>query len=115
MTYISGENQYVKGNCDRSSEIFRNYLAEFPSGNFATNARFYLADCLNRAGKVDEALDLYLTVVSVGNNQFMEQSLLGAASITYGKADYRSVIHHFMNSSAVRPPILKTGCMHGWV
>jgi len=89
MTYISGENQYVKGNCDRSSEIFRNYLSEFPSGNFATNARFYLADCQNRAGKVDEALDLFLTVVSVGNNQFMEQALLGAASITYGKADYR--------------------------
>ncbi|MFZ2287472.1 MAG: tetratricopeptide repeat protein [Bacteroidales bacterium] len=89
MTYISGENQYVKGNCERSSEIFRNYLSEFPSGSFATNARFYLADCQNRAGRLDEALDLYLRVVSVGNNQFMEQSLLGAASIIIGKADYR--------------------------
>ena len=89
MLYISGENQYVKGNCERSSEIFRNYLTEFPSGSFATNARFYLADCMNRSGKVDEALDLYLKVVSVGNNQFMEQSLLGAASITFGKKDYR--------------------------
>ncbi len=89
MTYISGENQYVKGNCERSSEIFMNYLKDYPSGSFATNARFYLADCLNRSGKVDEALELYLRVVSVGNNQFMEQSLLGAASITYGKSDYR--------------------------
>ncbi len=89
MLYISGENQYVKGNCERSSETFRNYLKEFPSGSFATNARFYLADCLNRSGNVDEALDMYLKVVSVGNNQFMEQSLLGAASITFGKKDYR--------------------------
>ncbi len=89
MLYISGENQYVKGNCERSSETFRNYLKEFPSGSFATNARFYLADCMNRSGNVDEALDLYLKVVSVGNNQFMEQSLLGAASITFGKKDYR--------------------------
>ncbi|MCU0457899.1 MAG: tetratricopeptide repeat protein [Bacteroidales bacterium] len=89
MLYISGENQYVKGNCERSSEIFRNYLNEFPSGSFATNARFYLADCLNSSGKTDEALDMYLRVISVGNNQFMEQSLLGAASINYGKADYR--------------------------
>ena len=89
MTYISGENQYVKGNCERSSEIFTNYLKDYPGGSFATNARFYLADCLNRSGKADEALELYLRVVSVGNNQFMEQSLLGAASITYGKADYR--------------------------
>lgn len=89
MTYISGENQYVRGNCERSSEIFRDYLRDFPSGNFATNARFYLADCLNRSGNLDEALALYLQVVNVGNNQFMEQSLLGAASITYGKNDYR--------------------------
>jgi len=89
MLYMSGENQYVKGNCERSSEIFRNYLSDFPSGSFATNARFYLADCLNRSGNVDEALDMYLRVVSVGNNQFMEQSLLGAASITFGKADYK--------------------------
>ena len=89
MLYISGENQYIKGNCERSSEIFRNYLGEFPSGSFATNARFYLADCLNRSGKRDEALEMFLRVISVGNNQFMEQSLLGAASITYGKGDYR--------------------------
>jgi TolA-binding protein len=89
MTYISGENQYVKGNCERSIQIFRGYLEEFPSGSFATNARFYLADCLNKAGNTDEALDLFEKVISVGNNQFMEQSLLGAASITFGKEDYR--------------------------
>ncbi|MDX9773452.1 MAG: tetratricopeptide repeat protein [Bacteroidales bacterium] len=88
MTYISGENQYVRGNCERSSEIFSNYLRDYPGGSFATNARFYLADCLNRTGKTDEALELFFKVISVGNNQFMEQSLLGAASITFGKADY---------------------------
>ena len=88
MTYISGENQYMNGNCERSSEIFREYLREFPSGSFATNARFYLADCLSRSERSDEALDLYLRVVSVGNNQFMEQSLLGAATITFSRGDY---------------------------
>jgi TolA-binding protein len=88
MTYVSGENQYIKGNCDRSIQIFTSYLSEFPAGSFATNARFYLADCLNKSGKVDEALDLFQKVIDVGNNQFMEQSLLGAASITYGKKDF---------------------------
>ncbi len=88
LTYISGENLYVKGNCERAVQTFRNYLSEFPRGVFATNARFYLADCLNRNGSVDEALELYNQVIAIGNNQFMEQSLLGAASITYGKNDY---------------------------
>lgn len=89
MTYISGENQYIRGDCERASATFRSYLQQFPSGAFATNARFYLADCLNREGHYDEALDLYLRVVSVGNNQFMEQSLLSAAIITYTRGDYQ--------------------------
>ncbi|HUW93430.1 MAG TPA: tetratricopeptide repeat protein [Bacteroidales bacterium] len=88
MTYVAGENQYIKGNCDKAMQTFRGYLNEFPSGSFATNARFYLADCLNRTGSVDEALELYNSVIRVGNNQFMEQSLLGAASITFGKGDF---------------------------
>ncbi|TFH46329.1 MAG: tetratricopeptide repeat protein, partial [Bacteroidia bacterium] len=88
MIYVSGENQYIKGNCDKAIQTFRSYLNDFPAGSFATNARFYLADCLNRAGSVDEALELYGSVISVGNNQFMEQSLLAAASITYGKGDF---------------------------
>ncbi|MBE0666412.1 MAG: hypothetical protein IH593_01945, partial [Bacteroidales bacterium] len=69
-------------------QTFRSYLNDSPAGSFATNARFYLADCLNRAGSVDEALELSGSVISVGNNQFMEQSLLAAASITYGKGDF---------------------------
>lgn len=88
MTYIAGENAYVKGNCDRAKQTFRKYLSEFPRGVFATNARFYLADCLNRADSVTEALNLYNQVIEVGNNQFMEQSLLGAASITFGAGDF---------------------------
>jgi TolA-binding protein len=99
MTYISGENQYVKGNCERAEQIFRGYLEEFPAGSFATNARFYLADCLNKAGNTDEALDLFQKVISVGNNQFMEQSLLGAASITYGREDYRRSYSLYENLS----------------
>ena len=88
LTYIAGENLYVKGNCEKATQTFRNYLSEFPSGVFATNARFYLADCLNRSGSADEALSLYNKVIAVGNNQFMEQSLLGAASITFGNGNY---------------------------
>jgi len=105
MTYVSGENQYIKGNCDRSIQIFTSYLSEFPAGSFATNARFYLADCLNKSGKVDEALDLYQKVIDVGNNQFMEQSLLGAASITYGKKDFSRAysLYEKLNREATNP------------
>lgn len=88
MTYISGENQYVKGTYDKAAQTFRGYLTEFPSGNFTVNAHYYLADCLNRLGSADEALDHYNSVISAGNSLFSEQALLGAASITYGKGDF---------------------------
>jgi len=88
MTYIAGENLYVKGNCEKAMVTFKNYLSEFPGGAFATNARFYLADCLNKNEETAEALTLYNQVISVGNNQFVEQSLLGAASITFGDGDF---------------------------
>ena len=46
LLYISGENLYISGNCERASQIFRNYLSEFKLGSFRLNASFYLAECL---------------------------------------------------------------------
>jgi TolA-binding protein len=88
ITYVAAESVFVKGNCEKAVSSFRNYLSLFPGGVFATNAHFYLADCLKRSGSVDEALDQYNQVISSGNNQFMEQALLNSASITYGDNNF---------------------------
>jgi len=95
MLYTSGENLYIAGNCERASEVFRNYLREFQNGVFKLNARFYLADCLNKSGNQEEALSFYSEVIRTPNNQFMEQALLAASSILYEKEEYSSAYDYF--------------------
>lgn len=95
MLYTSGENLYISGKCDRASEVFRNYLREFQYGSFRLNAQFYLAECLNSSGNKDEALSYYKEVIKTPNNQFMEQSLVTASSILYGKEEYSTAYDYY--------------------
>lgn len=90
MLYTSGENLYMKSSYDKASEIFKNYLTEFPNGSFKLNAQYYLAECMKSAGNNEEALKLYTEISGEPNNQFMEQSLLAASTILFDKEDYVS-------------------------
>jgi TolA-binding protein len=95
MLYTSGENLYISASYDRATEIFKNYLTEFPNGSFRQNAQYYLAECLKSSGNNDEALKLYIAVIAEPNNQFMEQSLITASSIFYEKEDYTSALDYY--------------------
>jgi len=95
LLYISGENLYISGNCNRASEVFRNYLREFQNGSFRLNAQFYLAECLNSSGNKDEALGYYREVIRTPNNQFMEQSLISASAILYEKEEYSEAFAYY--------------------
>ncbi len=95
LLYSSGENLYISGKYDRAGEMFKNYLNEFPSGSFRQNAQFYLAECLRTSGNTNEALVLYTAIANTPNNQFTEQSLLAAASISYSKEDYKASLQYY--------------------
>jgi tetratricopeptide (TPR) repeat protein len=95
MLYNSGENLYINGNCEKATEVFRNYLSEFERGSFRLNAQFYLAECLNKTGETDEALKNYLEVVKASNNEFIELSLINIASIYYKKEEYESSLNYY--------------------
>jgi TolA-binding protein len=95
LLYTSGENLYITAKYDKATVAFKNYLNEFPNGSFRQNAQFYLAECLKSAGNSDEALRLYIEVASEPNNQFLEQSLIAAASLLYAKEDYTSSLDYY--------------------
>jgi TolA-binding protein len=95
LLYSSGEKIYMTGNCEKASEVFRNYLNEFQNGSFRLNAQFYLAECAYSKNSMDEALKYYLEVVQVPNNEFMEQSLKAIATITLEKEDYTKSLGYF--------------------
>jgi TolA-binding protein len=95
LLYMSGENLFMTGKYDKSSDILKSYLSEFPNGSFRQNAQYYLAECLRSAGNTDEALKLYIEVSGEPNNQFLEQSLIAAASILFDKEDYSSSVVYY--------------------
>jgi len=96
LLYISGENLYVSGDCERSSSVFKSYLDEFPQGSFRLNASFYLADCLRSQGRRDEATDYYLEVASIPNNPFLEQSYDALAKIYFNNEKYQEAYNYFV-------------------
>lgn len=95
LLYISGENLYISGDCDRASDVFRNYLNEFAQGSFRLNASFYLADCLSSRGNTEEALKYYLEVTEIPNNPFLEQTYEALAKLYYVKEDYKQSYEYF--------------------
>lgn len=95
LLYASGENLYIAGNCQRASEVFRNYLKEFQTGSFRLNAQFYLAECLKKSGNTDEALGLYREIIRNPGNQFMEQALIAASETLYGKEEYNEAYSYY--------------------
>ncbi len=95
LLYASGEKLYITANYDKARETFAEYLTEFPSGSFKQNAQFYLAECLMNAGSKDEALKLYEEVSADPNSQFLEQTLIEAASILYDKEDYEAALSYY--------------------
>lgn len=96
LLYASGENLYIAGNCDKASDLFRNYLKEFQYGSFRLNAQFYLAECLNSKGNREEALGLYREVIKTPNNQFMEQSLVTASSILFDMEEFQEAFELYL-------------------
>jgi tetratricopeptide (TPR) repeat protein len=88
LLYDSGERLYMSGDCNKASDVFRNYLSEFADGYFRLNAQFYIAECLSGEGKKDEALSYYLKVTDSPNNEFMEPALEAESVIYFNSEEY---------------------------
>lgn len=95
LLYMSGENLFMTGKTDRAAEVLKSYLNEFPEGSFRQNAQYYLAECLRTKGDAEEALKLYSDVANQPNNQFLEQSLISAAAISFDKEDYSASLEYY--------------------
>ena len=94
LTYVAAENLYMEQDCESATEFFRKYLEKFPNGSFTVNAHFYLADCLDRNEKPDQALDHFNEVIDQGQNSFMEQALTGASRILLDRDAYEKALEH---------------------
>lgn len=95
LTYISAENIFMAGNCERAIKDMSNYLEKFPQGSFVLNAHFYRAECLFSSGEKQKSLDDYLFVIKHPANDFTEPALQAASSIYYENKAYADALESY--------------------
>lgn len=96
LSYISGENLYMSGECPKAIASLEGYLKNFPDGIFRVNAHFYLAECLRQQGDNSRALEHYTAVLRESRNVFTEPSLVAAARLQYQRQDYGSALENYV-------------------
>lgn len=88
LMYAAAENLYLEGDCDRAVESLRNYLDRFSEGAFMLNAHYYLADCLLKNQKGEEAFASLIYIIEQPHGLFTEPALVAAARISFDREDY---------------------------
>lgn len=91
-SYEIAEKNYFAGLCDKATKGFASYLEKYPNGNFALNAHYYKADCENRAGFFNEALQGYNYVISRPKSKFTEPALSNAGKIYVNLKDWQQAL-----------------------
>jgi TolA-binding protein len=88
IIYDAAEQVYLKGDFEKASRDFDNYLKQYPNGANAIAATFYKAESDFRLKRFEEALKGYESVLAAPKGNFSERSLLRAAGIYFDKKDY---------------------------
>jgi len=88
LLYMSSENLYMAGNCQKAIEGFNTYINRFPQGAFIQNAHYYKADCEIKANNLEQALQSYRFIAGQPPSEFSEKAILRAAEINYEFNNY---------------------------
>ncbi len=75
-TYLAAEKQYLDNNTDNAIKQFNNYLKQFPNGNYALKAHFYLAELYSKKNQPENAQSHYEYVVNKSKGEYTEQALV---------------------------------------
>ena len=99
--YLSAEKFYMDKNCDKAVGAFKDYLSKYPNGGYATNARFYQADCDHQAQRYAEALPGFEAVITARSAQFLEPSLFAASDILFRDKRWEGALDRFVQLEQV--------------
>ncbi|MDR2450008.1 MAG: tetratricopeptide repeat protein [Prevotellaceae bacterium] len=89
------EKLYLSGECDEAIKALKNFLQMYPATPYASQANFYLGDCLFRKRQYSEAKNYFSYVIAQLRNSFTELALLGYARCVYRLEDYSDVIKSY--------------------
>jgi len=95
IIYTSAEIQYLDGHFEEAGDALASYLEQFPEGSFLVRANFFLAECLVKKEKIEDALEGYEIVIDRPKSEFTESALLKAADLSYDLSMYDKSLKYF--------------------
>ncbi|MDR1121315.1 MAG: tetratricopeptide repeat protein [Dysgonamonadaceae bacterium] len=101
LTYLAAERLFMRGDEAAAQQALKKYLQSFVQGAFAPKAHYYLAKIYDRQQDYASARTEYTHVLSVGNTEFQEESLLRLGSIEYGEKDYKAAFQSYQRLSKI--------------
>jgi TolA-binding protein len=94
MIYTAAERLYMSGEKGAAQQL-EQYLKQYPTGTYALNAHFYLAELLYKEGKYTSANDHYTYVAKQAKNIFSEPALSKASEMTFAAERYNEALQMF--------------------
>lgn len=91
-SYKSAEQPYLEDKPTVAIERFEAYLNQFPQGNHALEAHFYLAQLYYNQGAKEQAIPHFNYVAQKERNQFSEQALARLSEWYLSQKDYQKAL-----------------------
>ncbi|MGJ8667691.1 MAG: tetratricopeptide repeat protein [Patiriisocius sp.] len=91
-TYQAAEQPYLQNNVTQATKRFEDYLKQFPNGQHAVQAHFYLGQMYfgNEAGV--KAIPHFKFVLDKERNEFTEQALARISEVYLAQKDYQNAL-----------------------
>ncbi|MDL2315027.1 tetratricopeptide repeat protein [Bacteroidales bacterium OttesenSCG-928-C19] len=96
ITYLAAENRYMEGDCVGAVKGLKNYLESYPLGSFVLYANFYIADCLQKEGKTNDAIPYLENIVKRPKSIFYERSVAALANGYYNVGEYEKAKFYYI-------------------
>ena len=92
MLFNSAQQIYNSGRYAAAISALQRFLAQYPRGEKAATATFYLAESLRATGRLESAADTYQKVVRMGSSPSQEDALASYAAIKYDLQHYKQAM-----------------------
>ena len=125
MIFNSAEQIYLTENYEKALTALASYMEKYPEGRYSGKAEYYIADSYRMLGKYEQACDYYAKVIEIGDNAYVEQSMLAFSELSFrlenwenaygGYASlYSSAAHEKNIRTAVKGMMRSAFRWHNW-
>ncbi len=95
LTFTTGENYYIEGDCANAIKHLSKYTTKFPKGGFVLKAYNYLTSCFERQNDSLQAVAYYKKIVAFPENQYSENAYLTLARLNFNNKDFSTSLGYY--------------------